>query len=540
MKKTFADWVWGGGALASTDSARTGGGSVRTGGGGTGVEDPFALSLSKRPAPRRCAAALGTLLLAMSLAGCAVGPTYQQPAVDTPIAFKEGAGEWIRAVPADTLQRGPWWELFQDPVLNDLASRVEVSNQNVAQAVARYAQARALVAEQRATLFPTISLTGSADRSGSRSGAATGTSSSAGTAAGSGSSASSGSSGSSRNRTSYQLGIGASWEPDVWGRLGRGVDAARAGEQASAADLQAARLSAQGELATNYFNLRELDVARALQAQTLAGYERTLRITQNRYNAGIAARTDVLQAETQLANARADQLTLERQRANLEHAIAVLVGQAPASFSIAALDQQPGVVPDVPIDVPSTLLQRRPDIAGAERRVAQANEQIGIAQAAFYPSLRLSGNVGAGATSIGDLFSASALAWSLGASIAQSIFTAGANQARVEGARAALEEAAAKYRQTVLTAFQDVEDQLVASRVLQQQLALREQATRAADLVEQQVLNRYQAGQVSFTEVVTAQVTAANARRALAQARSDRQVAAVALIQALGGGWRAL
>jgi NodT family efflux transporter outer membrane factor (OMF) lipoprotein len=338
----------------------------------------------------------------------------------------------------------------------------------------------------------------------------------------------------------YQVNIGASWEPDVWGRLGRTVASARAGEQASVADLQAAKLSAQGELASDYFNLRELDAQIALQQQTIVGFESSFRIAQNRYNAGIVARTDVLQAETQLANARADLLGLERQRATLEHAIAVLVGKAPANFSLQARPAWQGVVPDVPIDVPSTLLQRRPDIAAAERRAAQANEQIGIAQAAYFPSVRLSGSVGLGAASIGDLFSASALAWSLGASLAQTLFNAGATTARVESARAGLDEAAARYRQTVLTAFQQVEDQLVASRILQAQLALREQSAQAANLVEQQVLNRYKAGQVSFTEVVTAQITAQNARSAVARALSDRQVAAVALIQALGGGWRGI
>jgi NodT family efflux transporter outer membrane factor (OMF) lipoprotein len=446
--------------------------------------------------------------------GCAVGPTYQAPAIDTPVAFKQGQGEWVRAVPADTLERGPWWELFGDAELNALAAQVEVSNQNVAAAVAAYAQARALVAEQRATLFPTVNLDVGASRTGGG--------------------------GDTPTRGSYQVGFGGSWEPDVWGRLRRGVDSSRAGAQASLADLQAAKLSAQGELAGNYFNLRELDAALSLQAETITGYQRTLKIAQNRYDAGIAARTDVLQAQTQLANAQAEQLGLERQRAVLEHAIAVLVGKAPANFSIAARPAWTGVVPDIPVDVPSTLLQRRPDIAAAERRVAAANEQIGIAQSAYFPSLRLSGSAGLGAASIGDLFSASALVWSLGASLAQTIFNAGATGARVEGARAGLDEAAARYRQTVLSAFQDVEDQLVASRVLQSQLVLRQQAAQAANLVEQQVLNRYQAGQVGYTEVVTAQVTAQNARRALVQAQSDRQVAAVALIQALGGGWRGL
>ena len=237
------------------------------------------------------------------------------------------------------------------------------------------------------------------------------------------------------------------------------------GAQASLADLQSARLSAQGELAINYFNIRQADVVLGLQRETIAGYESTLRIARNRYNAGIVARTDVLQAETQLANARAELLGLERTRANLEHAIAVLVGQAPASFALAPRAGSEGYVPDIPFDVPSTLLQRRPDIAAAERRAAQANEQIGVAQSAFYPSLRLSANVGSGAARIGDLFSASAITWSLGSSIAQSIFSGGANTARLEGARAGFEEAAAGYRQAVLSAFVDDSHDASGSRV---------------------------------------------------------------------------
>jgi NodT family efflux transporter outer membrane factor (OMF) lipoprotein len=454
------------------------------------------------------------LVLSLMLAGCALGPIYTRPTVETPAAFKEGQGEWVKAVPADMLERGPWWQLFNDADLNALAAQVEVSNQNVAQAVARYAQARAIVAEQRASLFPSVNLSGNAQRSGGRGG--------------------------TPEVNHFSLQVGASWEPDVWGRLRGAVNSASAAAQASAADLQSAKLSAQSELATDYFNLRLQDTSIALQMQTIAGYERSAKIAQNRYNAGIVARTDVLQAQTQLANAQADLLGLQRQRANLEHAIAVLVGKAPANFTLAPRPQWTGTVPEVPFDVPSTLLQRRPDIAAAERRVAQANEQIGMAIAGYFPSLSLSANGGSSATRIGDLFSASSLVWSLGLSLAQKIFDAGATSARVEQARAGLEEAAAAYRQTVLEAFQNVEDQLVAARVLQQQLVLREQASQAADLVEQQVLNRYQAGQVSFTEVVTAQVTAANARRALAQGVADREVAAVALITALGGGWKGL
>ena len=458
---------------------------------------------------------LAALIVALALAGCAVGPRYDAaPAVDTPIAFKEGQGSWVKAVPADMLERGPWWELFGDTGLNELAARVEIDNNKLAAALASYAQARTLTAEQRSSLLPQVGLNSGASRSGGRGG--------------------------TPERNSFNLGIGASWEPDLFGRLGRGIASARAGEEASLADLQSVRLAIQGELAVNYFNLRQADAQRVILNATIAGYQRTLQITNNRYQAGIAARTDVLQAQTQLANAQTDLLTVERQRAQLEHAIAVLVGVAPANFALAVVQGWTPSVPDVPLSVPSTLLQRRPDIAASERRVAQANEQIGIAQSGYYPSIGLNGSVGLGAASIGDLFSASALVWSLGASLAQTIFNAGATDARVDRARAAMVQASANYRQTVLAAFQGVEDQLVASRTLQQQLVLRQQASASADLVEQQVLNRYTAGQVSYTEVITAQVTAANARRAVLQAQVDRQTAAVALIQGLGGGWRGL
>ena len=455
-----------------------------------------------------------SLLAALTLAGCAnLAPPYEVPAVDTPVAFKEGRGVWVPAAPADTLERGPWWELFDDPLLNALAAQVEVSNQNVAAAVAAYDQARAVTREQRAALFPQVSLDASQNRTG----------------------------GPDRPTTrSYRVNIGASWEPDVFGRLRLSVDTARAGEQVAEADIAAAQLAARGELAANYFALRQADLAYALQQEVVAGYQRNLQITNNRYSAGVVARTDTLQAESQLANARADLLGLEQQRAVFEHAVAVLVGRSPSGFDIAPDLKWTVRIPALPAEVPSTLLQRRPDVAAAERQVAQANAQIGIARAGYFPSFALTGSIASSAASIGDLFSASSLAWALGASLAQTIFDAGATSARVDQARAGLNGAAARYRQTVLTAFQDVEGQLVALRVLEQQQSLRTDASRAADLVEQQVLNRYQAGQVNYTEVITAQQSAAAARRAMIQAQIDRQVAVVALIQALGGGWRGL
>jgi NodT family efflux transporter outer membrane factor (OMF) lipoprotein len=475
--------------------------------------------------------ALAVAACAFLLGACAVGPDYQRPSAAEPESYKE-AQNWVPATPADALERGPWWQLFDDPRLNELAAQIEVSNQNVAAAAAAYDQARALVREQRAALFPVITLNGSGDRA-NRSSSTSSLGSINGIGGTSGSAA-----GGSRTTGSYQASIGGSWEPDVWGRLRRSVENASANAAVSAADLAAATLSAQGELATNYFSLRQTDAQQALLNSTVAGYQRTLQITQNRYAAGIAAKADVLQAQTQLANAQTDALGLTRQRAQLEHAIAVLLGRAPADFNLATAPWS-ATVPEIGPGVPSTLLQRRPDIAAAERRVAAANAQIGIAQSAFYPSLNLSASTGSSASRIADLFSASTSFWSLGLSAAQVLFNAGATRAQITEAQLAHRAAVARYRQAVLTAFQDVEDQLAATQVLAQQLLLRRQASQAADEAEAQMLNRYRAGQVSFTEVVTAQAAALSARRALVQAQADRQTTAVALIQSLGGGWQA-
>ena len=279
----------------------------------------------------------------------------------------------------------------------------------------------------------------------------------------------------------------------------------------------------------------------ALLRDTLAAYQRAAQIAQNRYDAGLALKSDVLQAQTQLANTEADRVALERSRAQLEHAIAVLLGRAPADLTIAAdAANAPwrAEPPAVPTGLPSQLLLRRPDIAAAERRVAAANADVGVAQTALYPSFTLTGQYGLNSSRVSDLFSASAAAWSLGLSLAQTVFDAGANRARIEQSRAAWEQTVANYRQTVLTAFQDVEDQLASLRSLERQLQLRRTASEAADQTEQQVLNRYRAGQVSFTEVVTAQVSALSARRSVLQLIVQRQTATVSLIQALGGGWQ--
>ncbi|MEJ7686759.1 MAG: efflux transporter outer membrane subunit, partial [Variovorax sp.] len=321
-------------------------------------------------------------------------------------------------------------------------------------------------------------------------------------------------------------------------RAGLATGSAQATAQATEADLASARLSAVGELAANYFALREADAELRLLDVTLEGYQRSLAIARNRYNSGIAGQTDLLQAQTLLVNTQAERVALKRSRDTFEHAIAVLTGAAPGDFNLPAADWTP-TVPGVPAGVPSTLLQRRPDIAAAERDVAAANAQIGIARSAYDPSLTLSGTIGSSTSRVGDLFNASSMLWSLGLSVAQTVFDAGATGARVDAARARHEAAVARYRQTVLVAFQNVEDQLTAGSSLAQQEGLRREASAAADRTEQQFLNRYREGQVGFTDVVTAQVSALNARRTLLRLQVDRQTAAVALIQALGGGWQA-
>ncbi len=464
-----------------------------------------------RPKPTRPAiAALVVAAACASLLGaCSIGPQYARPAataIPIPEHFKEAQG-WAAAQPADALQRDAWWQAFSDPALDQLAASVAVSNQNIAAAVARYTQARAVVGQQRAALFPSVSLSGQVNRSNGKT-----------------------------TQRDVQFSLGGSWEPDVWGRLQRAVDSAAATAEASAGDLATATLSAQGELVTNYLLLRQTDEQRRLLGNAIRDYQRVLEITTNRYNAGVAPKTDVLQAQTQLANAQSEAEGLQRTRAQLEHAIAVLVGEQPANFALTVANWN-ATVPRVPLLVPSELLQRRPDIAAAERRVKAANEQIGIQRSAYFPTITLGASEGVAATSIAALSSNPVTLWSIGVAMTQSIFNAGLVKNRIAGAEAAYEATVAQYRQTVLSAFQSVEDQLAATRVLAQQESFLAQASRAADAAEQQLLNRYRAGQVSFLEVVTAQTTALNARRALVQQQGDRQVASVALVQAMGGGW---
>ncbi|MEP6504500.1 MAG: efflux transporter outer membrane subunit [Betaproteobacteria bacterium] len=455
----------------------------------------------------------------LALGACTALAPSQPLTAPTSARFMEPPPGWMAAAPADTLSRGPWWTLFGDPVLDDLVKQVAVNNQNVAAAKAAVDESRAAVREQRASFFPTLSLDVGATRSGT-SGNASSTSSS-----------------SSGNR--YSLGLGASWEPDLWGRIANTVSAATATAQASEADLAAALLTAQTTFVVDYLSVREADAEIVSLQTTIAGFQRSLQITQNRYAAAIAQKSDVLQAQTQLANAQADLASLVQQRAQLFHAMAVLAGQAPSAFTLPAGAWDATRVPAIPVGLPSELLQRRPDIASAERRVAIANANIGVARAAYFPSLTLSANGSQGSTRLSDLFNVSSFAWSLGVSLAETIFDGGARTARVDEAKASWDQSVAQYRQTVLTAFAAVEDQLSAATSLEQQQQLRRQASEAADQTEQEMQNRYKAGLVAYTDVVTAQASALSARRALMQVSLNRQTAAISMVSALGGGWTA-
>jgi NodT family efflux transporter outer membrane factor (OMF) lipoprotein len=469
-----------------------------------------------------------SLLFAAALPACMVGPNYHRPDISTPAAFKEAAG-WVPAHPADANDKGAWWSVFNDPVLDELEHRVQVSNQTLAAAEAAYREARAIVAADRAQLFPTVAVSGSATVSGSGGG-------SGGTIiTASGAPVSTGG-GTSRQ---FQVGAEASWAPDLWGRIRREIEGARDTAQASAADVANARLTAQSELASDYIELRMTDAEKDLLQRTLSAYERSLFVTENQYKAGNAPRSAMLTAETTLNSTKANLVDLDRQRTQAEHAIAVLIGQPPADLTIEAIASWSPAAPTTPLEVPSTLLQRRPDIAAAERSAAAANAQIGIAVAAYYPDLTLSGFYGFASTSLNTLFRSPSTLWSLGADVSETVLDFGARKAAVAQARAAYDNAVAGYRQTVLTAFQDVEDALAAARVLQSEQTFDADAASEATQNVTITLNEFQGGTVDFTTVATAEATALSAQESLLNVQAQRMTEAVDLIEALGGGWSA-
>ena len=445
-------------------------------------------------------------LACLGLAGCAVGPDYRRPEIEVPAAYKELEG-WKRAEPSDTVPNGAWWKAFNDPVLDTLMDQVSVSNLTLKAAEARLAQARAAVRSARSQLFPTLG----------------------------------GDLGATRRRgdeTEYSASLDARWEVDLWGRIRRLIEANRAGAEASAADVEAARLSLQGQLATSYFQLRIADAQRSLLEDSVKAFESSYKIAQNRYSAGVAARVDVVQAEAQLKGIQAQAIDQRIVRAQLEHAIAVLIGKVPASFSIAP-EPFKARIPEVPAGLPSQLLERRPDVAAAERRVAAANAQIGIAQTAWFPSLILSASEGRASDVFSRLLDAPSRFWSVGAALAGTLLDFGARGAAVDSARAAHEAVSADYRETVLEAFREVEDQLAAVRWLAEESALQQDAARAARESVQLTLNQYRAGTVGFLNVTQVQATQLAEERATVSLLGRRLNATVALIRALGGGWDA-
>ena len=451
------------------------------------------------------------LSLLLTLGGCMVGPHYEKPAAIVPADYKEAPG-WTRAVPADNEKKGEWWKVYHDPVLNGLEPSVSISNQSLAADYAAYKQAQAIVREVRGGLFPTVGVTGSAIRSGNG-----------------------GNVSSSQNSGTFEG--NASWVPDIWGKIRRQVEGEEAAAQVSAAALANATLSAQAALASAYMNLRAQDAAITLLRQTVVAYQQSLDITENRLQAGVAAPLDVITARTQLEVAQAQLINAGVARAQYEHAIAVLVGKPPADLKLTP-GQLIAEIPQVPVGMPSILLQRRPDIAAAERGMAQANAQIGVAVGAFYPDLTLSALGGFSASPINGLFSAGNSLWSLGTSASGTLFDGGSRNAAVSAAKAGYEQSVATYRQTVLTAFQQVEDALSSLRILAEQAETEKATVRDAERGAQIALDEYQAGTQAYTTVVTAQVTLLSSRQAELAVQQNRLLASISLIQAMGGGWK--
>ncbi len=458
-------------------------------------------------------------------AACVVGPNYKRPPAIVapaykealPDAFKEAqAAGLAQANPSDALPKGKWWEIYNDPALNALEEQVSIDNQNVKVAEAQYREAKALVRVSRSPLYPTI--TAGPSISEAHSGA--------------------GSNGLSGTRAAFSLPFDVSWEPDLWGSIRRGITGAAANAQASFGDLENAKLLYQSELASDYFQLHGLDADADLFQRTAVSYTEYLTLTRNRFAGGIASDLDVAQAETQLYGTESDLIELGVVRAQLEHAIAVLTGKPPSSLTVptALLTAPP---PVVPVGLPSQLLERRPDIASAERRVAAANEQIGIAMAAFYPTLTLTASAGFTGSSLQKWFGAPSRFWSVGPTLAQTLFDAGRRRAVVAEEQAAYDATVATYRQTALTAFQQVEDELSSMRILEQETAKVADTVKAADRALTVSTAQYKAGTTDYLTVITAQAALLTARRMSVDLLTRRMAASVLLVQALGGGWDA-
>jgi len=451
----------------------------------------------------------------ISLIGCTVGPKYQTPTVQTPSAYKENK-DWKVASPQDAAVRAKWWEIYNDPKLNELEEQVNINNQTVIAALDAFLQARALIKEARAQYFPTVGVSAGATAARIVSG-----------------------SGSYTTGAEYTLPLfDTSWEPDLWGRVRNTVRGNVAGAQASFADLQNTRLSMQAELAVDYFQLQGQDALIKLLDETVSAYQESLRLNRVLLATGIGSDENVAQAETQLESTQAQDTNLGILRAQYEHAIALLVGQPASTFSIPVqpLNTPP---PDVPLGVPSQLLERRPDIANAERSMAQANAQIGVAVAAFYPNVTLSATAGLESTEISKLLTWPSRVWSVGPSIAETIYDAGLRRATVQQYQAAYDATVANYRNTVLTAFQQVEDNIAELRILSVVLGQQDTAVKSADRNLSLATDRYRLGIDPYLNVITAQTTLLSNQQTAVNLRITEMTTSVNLIKSLGGGWNA-
>jgi NodT family efflux transporter outer membrane factor (OMF) lipoprotein len=474
---------------------------------------------------------LGALCAAsvLGMAGCSIGPDYVRPPVTVPAAFKENgatpttAGKpatpgWTSARPADDAPRGDWWTRFDDAQLNTLEARVSVSNETIKKSVAMLQQARAMVESAHAAYMPTVGVTSNAT-SLHESSNVIGHVQTAGKTYG-----------------DFGVALDASWEPDLWGRIAHENDAARANAQASASDLESTRLAMHAELAVDYFNLRGIDASKQLLDQTVSDYQQTLDLTKSRFAVGVSSQADVTQAETQLQATQAQEIDLGVARAQYEHAIATLTGVPASTFTLppATADFTP---PSIPVGLPSELLQRRPDVAAAERRVAAANDQIGIAESAFYPDLVLSATGGFESSTLTNWLTAPSRLWAIGPALVGTLFDGGRRSAMSDKAKAQFDASAADYRQTVLTAFQEVEDNLASLRILQQEEQKQDEAVKSAQQTLKLQLDQYKIGTVDYLEVVTAQSTALMNERIAVDLERRRVDASVLLIKALGGVW---
>lgn len=468
-----------------------------------------------RPLLRRSIVAV---LIGALLSACSTLPPYQRPSAEIPAQYAGAAPGWARAAPADTAPRGPWWTIFNDPVLNQLEARVDVSNQTVRKAVAQVQQARSMVDYQRAGFFPTITAGAAQDRFRTSQNVE-------------------GKSLAGKTVPDYSAGVSASWEPDLFGRVRDSVAGARADAEASEADLEAVHLSMSADLAVDYFTLRSLDTQKKLLDDSVSAYAAALKLLQQQLKDGAIDASAVAQATTQLEATRTQDTDIDVTRAQMQHTIATLIGEPASTFTLPP-NGSAATPPAIPIGVPSQLLERRPDIAAAERRVASANAQIGVAHAAFFPDLVLSASAGLESTFFAPWLSAPSLFWSLGPQLVGTLFDGGKRTASLHGATAQYDGAVADYRQSVLVAFQQVEDNLSALHSLADEAASQQRATTAADLSLRLTTNRFNAGAVSYLDVVTAQTIALTNQRIADQIAARRLESSVLLLKALGGTWR--